>query len=173
MIINKLKKLTAITAMAAFALTAAAVPVTQADAAGTDTAEFYVSYNGANYMTVPFGMGTGNIANVDIDEDAGEATIQFQEATYNVPGGAQTGYLSDVSGDAVIRTEWDYSKNIPMVTEAVVDLSEAAEIGGIENAVHVSISVVSEGEHFATLPGTIHTSDMDVDISDVILAFEY
>lgn len=167
MIISKLKKLTAITAMAALALTAAAVPVTQADAAGTDTAEFYVSYDGENYVSVPYGMGTGNIKDVAINDDT--ATITFGEATYAVPGGNQTGYISELAGDALIKVNSDEDgadRDISMTTSAVVDLTKTEEIGGKENATHVSFDVISEGNHFATLPGTIMGR---VTIADVIL----
>lgn len=172
MIINKLKKLTAITAMAALALTAAAVPVTQADAAGTDTAtaEFYVSYDGENYVSVPYGMGTGNIKDVAINDDT--ATITFGEATYAVPGGNQTGYISGLAGDALdgVKSDEDgVDRDIAMTTSAVVDLTRTEEIDGKENATHVSFDVISEGEYFTSLPGVIQTPVSPVTITDVIL----
>lgn len=170
MMLNKLKKLTAITAMAALAFTAAAVPVTQADVAGTNatTAEFYVSYDGANYVSAPFGMGTGNITGVEINDDD-TATITFGEATYAVPGGDQTGYISELAGDALVKVNSDedgVDRDIAMTTSAVVDLTATEEIDGKGNATHVSFNVISEGNHFATLPGTIMGR---VTIADVIL----
>lgn len=173
MILNKLKKLTAITAMAALALTAAAVPVTQADAAEKDTAtaEFYVSYDGVNYVSVPYGMGTGNITGVEIN-DNDTATITFGEADYVVSGKSLTGYISGLAGDALdgVKSDEDgVDRDIAMTTSAVVDLTRTEEIDGKENATHVSFDVISEGEYFTSLPGVIQTPVSPVTITDVIL----
>lgn len=187
MILRKLKKVTAITAVAALALTAAVVPATKANAAETETvtgtAAFYVSYNGTDYVTVPFGMGTGNIVadsvqiTLEWDEVSEEmvpdsATLNFTENTYSVPGGAQTGYITNF-GDSMEVTAWDESKTPAMPTSAKVDLSHSETIDGIDNAVQVSFDVISEGNYFASLPGVINTSVMPVNVSNVILAFDY